>query len=354
MRNRPNLRKPMAFRLDDPGVTLAVSRAEADAQAPRPNPDATAIVPGEVQVVSPALPVPKVRRRGIPLGALFWTATGGLVALGFGLAAIRLIEDLFTRAEWLGWLGSGLGVVSLATLAAIMAREFIGLARLSTVERLQARAATALAADDRNEAEAIVRELVRLLRFQPRLARARADTHAHLGEIIDGADLIRLAERELLAPLDVEARRSVATAAKRVSLVTAVSPRAALDMIFVFVTAVMLVRQLSDLYGSRPGMLGLVRLFRHVIAHLAVTGSMAATDGLVQQILGHGVAAKLSAKLGEGVLNGLLTARLGLAAIEVARPLPFAALKPPVLADLAAGLGRARAPQAEPDPQGPS
>jgi putative membrane protein len=40
------------------------------------------------------------------------------------------------------------------------------------------------------------------------------------------------------------------------------------------------------------------------------------------------------------VLNGLLTARLGLAAIEVARPLPFAALPPPSMADLAGGLLR--------------
>ena len=50
---------------------------------------------------------------------------------------------------------------------------------------------------------------------------------------------------------------------------------------------------------------------------------MAAGDSLIQQVLGHGIAAKLSARLGEGVLNGLLTARLGLAAIEVARPLPL-------------------------------
>ncbi|MBV9426520.1 MAG: DUF697 domain-containing protein, partial [Bradyrhizobiaceae bacterium] len=75
----------------------------------------------------------------------------------------------------------------------------------------------------------------------------------------------------------------------------------------------------------------LIRLFRHVIAHLAMTGGMAAGDSLIQQVLGHGVAAKLSARLGEGVLNGLLTARLGLAAIEVARPLPFAALERPAL-----------------------
>ena len=65
---------------------------------------------------------------------------------------------------------------------------------------------------------------------------------------------------------------------------------------------------------------------------------MAASDSLIQQMLGHGVAAKLSHRLGEGILNGLLTARLGLAAIDVTRPLPFNALPRPVLSDLAKDL----------------
>ena len=69
---------------------------------------------------------------------------------------------------------------------------------------------------------------------------------------------------------------------------------------------------------------------------------MAASDSLIQQMLGHGIAAKLSQRLGEGVLNGLLTARLGLAAIDVTRPLPFTALPRPALADLAKDLLRKR------------
>jgi putative membrane protein len=59
-------------------------------------------------------------------------------------------------------------------------------------------------------------------------------------------------------------------------------------------------------------------------------------------MVGHGLAAKLSQRLGEGMLNGLLTARLGLAAIDVTRPLPFAALPRPALTDLAKDLLRKR------------
>jgi len=84
----------------------------------------------------------------------------------------------------------------------------------------------------------------------------------------------------------------------------------------------------------------LIRPLRHVIGHLAITGGMAVGDSLVQQMLGHGIAAKLSQRLGEGVVNGLLTARLGLAAIDVTRPLPFTALPRPALGDLAKDLLR--------------
>jgi putative membrane protein len=157
-------------------------------------------------------------------------------------------------------------------------------------------------------------------------------------DVIDGADLVRLAENELLGPLDARAQALVLDAAKRVSVVTAVSPRALIDLAYVLYEAARLIRRLAELYGARPGTLGMIRLSRDVLAHLAVTGAVAAGDEFVHQIVGQGLAARLSVKLGEGVVNGMMTARIGVAAMETVRPLPFTALKRPGMGDFLAAL----------------
>jgi putative membrane protein len=271
-------------------------------------------------------------------GTLFWGAVGGLVLLGAGLGVAHLIEDLFARSDSLGFLGLALTFLATLSLLVIAAREAIGLMRLSTIEELHRRAAAVIVSDDHNESRNVLRDLLKIAHANPHLARARAALTHHAGDIIDGADMIRLAERELMSPLDREARMLISAAAQRVSLVTAISPRALFDVAFVFAASLRLIRQLALLYGGRPGTLGMIKLIRHVLAHLAITGGMAASDSVIQQILGHGLTAKLSQRLGEGFLNGLLTARLGLAAIDLTRPLPFTALPRPSLTDLAKDL----------------
>ena len=156
-------------------------------------------------------------------------------------------------------------------------RELFGLLRLAAIEKLHLRAAEVLRSDDRAASRAVVNDLLKLAHQNPQLARARVTLQSHADDIIDGADMIKLAERELMAPLDQEARRLVSLAAQRVSVVTAVSPRAVIDVLFVFVAALRMIRQLARLYGGRPGALGMISLMRQVIGHLAITGGMAAT-----------------------------------------------------------------------------
>jgi putative membrane protein len=250
----------------------------------------------------------------------------------------RLIADLFAIAPWLGWLAFGLAVLAAIAFLAIIAREAGGVLRERRIEHLRQAAFDALAVKDHEGAKRVVADLAALYRGRHQMAGARGRLSGLAAEIIDADDRLAIAERELLVTLDVQAKRAIAGAAKQVSLVTAVSPRAIVDVAFVLFAAVRLLRQISRIYGGRPGFLGFLRLARAAFSHLAVTGGVAVGDSIVQQVLGLGLAARLSAKLGEGVLNGLMTARFGLAALAVCRPLPFVREEPPKLADVAGEL----------------
>jgi putative membrane protein len=268
-------------------------------------------------------------------GGVFLTALSGLFSLALSVWAWNFVEDLFRHSAILG--GIGLAFAGAAALAAsvFIVREIRSILRQNQIARLHLALAQAHAANDQKAARAHVADLGRLYSERPESARARALVMEYAGQIMDGRDLIELAERHLVTPLDEIARREIAAAAKRVSVVTAISPRAILDVIFVAGQAIVLMRRIADIYGGRPGLFGFFKLARSVGSHLAITGAVAVGDTLLQQVLGHGLASRLSAKLGEGVLNGLLTARVGLSAMAVCRPTPFITEKAPGVGDVA-------------------
>lgn len=268
-------------------------------------------------------------------GGMFFSALSGLVTLALSVWVWNFVEDLFRRSALLGTVGLALALAAALGALVFLAREVRSILLQNRVAKLHAAMAQAHAANDANDARIHVTALCALYESRADLARPRALMSDYAKQIMDGKDLINLAERHLVAPLDEQARREIAAAAKRVSVVTAVSPRAVLDVIFVAGQAIVLMRRISEIYGGRPGLLGFFKLARSVGAHLAITGTVAVGDTLLQQVLGHGLAARLSAKLGEGVLNGLLTARVGLSAMAVCRPTPFVTEKQPGVKDVA-------------------
>ncbi len=282
--------------------------------------------------IDPELVTPPPRRMGW-VGRLAWTTGGILVSAGLGLAADRLIRDLFETNEYLGYVGLGVLGAFLVAIVALILREAFALRRLRVLDALKADATRAVADNDRKRAGAVVDHLNGVYAGRADLARARDEVNRHLPNLFDGHEVITLAERSLMAPLDARAKALTAASARRVALVTAVSPRALIDIAFVIYESIRLAGAIAALYGARPGFFGFVRLSGSVLAHLAVTGGLVLTDGVVEQLVGQGLAAKLSARLGEGVVNGLMTVRVGIAAMRVVRPLPFEALHQPMVRD---------------------
>ncbi len=340
MNQRPP--RPRAFRLDDARVAvddapapIAPSAIIQSSHEPIPSETAPAPIDEAERQVEAAQKSGLLSRWRFSLGSFLWAGFAGLLSLAFGLWTTNLIEGLFAKAESLGLIGLAFGVLFLIGLIGVVAREVYAVAHQTRIAEMHVAFAEARAADDRLAARKLVGQLVALYRDRPETARARAETEDAARAIIDGRDLIDVAERALLRPLDEKAQGEIANAAKRVSLVTAISPRAILDVIFVIAQIIRLVRRIAEIYGGRPGLFGLIKLARSIGAHLAITGGMAVGDSLVQQIVGHGIASRISARMGEGVLNGLLTARVGLSALAVCRPAPFAVVKGPGVSDVA-------------------
>jgi putative membrane protein len=323
-------RQPRAYRLDDPNVTAGAVQVTEE--------------PFDAIEAADGIVVPMGDKRRAPWMGILLSALSGLLLLGLGLAVESLVMSLYALAPWLGWVALALAVLAIMAFLAIIGREISGIWREQKIESLREAAIDAVAVKDHRAAKSIVSDLLSLYGARTSAAQGSARLRALTDEILDADDRLAIAERELLAPLDAQAKRAIAGAAKQVSLVTAVSPRAIVDVAFVIFAAVRLLRTLSRIYGGRPGFFGFLRLARAAFNHLAITGGMAVGDSLLQQVLGLGLAARISAKLGEGVLNGLMTARFGLAALSVCRPLPFIREDVPRIGDVAGELvGRAEA-----------
>ena len=240
-----NARKPAAFRLDQPEQIVDPQKARAPQQRrPTAIKDVAVITPAAVDVfdldpetaneLDALTPPPALaQKKRFSFASLLTGALGVLVSLALGLWADNLIRTLFERAPWLGWVALGVSVVAAFALIAIVLREGLALRRLASVQHLRDEAAKAAADNDARAAKAAVGKLVSIAETLPATAKGRALLHDLRDDVIDGRDLIRLTETELLRPLDRQAREMILAASKRVSIVTAVSPRALVDIGYV-------------------------------------------------------------------------------------------------------------------------
>jgi len=252
---------------------------------------------------------------------------GGLLALAAEDLARRALQD----GSGLAWLGlAGLGLLLAGLLLAFL-REWAGLASLDRLRaaRLRAEAAEAAGAVEAEEAEAVLRELRRLYRGRPDLewAWAAFEERRAAGEAVAG--VLPLVERELLRPLDARAQAAAVSAVRRAGMVTAISPFAALDMLVSLFIGLGLLRRIARIYGGRPGWLGGWRLLRLSLAQVLASGALDLADDSLGDAIGAGLASRLSRRAGIGLLNGLLTARLAAAAMDLCRPFPWTQERPP-------------------------
>ena len=315
---------------------------DLDETKPAPGPDTAPPVP------DPEVPQPPegramqtvaamAARRPSALARWFWGLVLTLLGVVLSIAAWDFATSLVARMPILGYAVTGLIAAVLVLLLVIALRELAAFSRLRRLDTLHRQAETALAEDDLTKARSVTASLTRLYASREDTSWGRDRLRAAEADQFDAAALLGVAETELLAPLDTAAMREVEAAARQVATVTAIVPLALADVVTALTANLRMIRRIAEIYGGRSGTLGSWRLARAVMAHLVATGAVAVGDDLLGSIAGGSVLSKLSRRFGEGLVNGALTARVGVAAIEVCRPLPFTRSKRPSVSGLVRG-----------------
>lgn len=308
---------------------------ELDEDAPLADPSAADAVPD-------ALPEGRAMRavggiatvRGSAVWRLAMWVFGGLFSFVLSVAAWDFVTSLFERNVVLGWAAFALTVAAVVMALVLAAREWAAFARLARLDGLRGRAVAAHRAADLAEARAVVAGIARLYGARADTAWGRKRVAERSAEVMDADALLALAEVEVLAPLDAAARLQVEAAARQVATVTALVPLALADVAAALFANIRMIRRVAEIYGGRSGTVGSWLLLRKVFGSLLATGAVALSDDLVSSVAGGGVLSKISRRFGEGVVNGALTARIGIAAMEQCRPLPFVALPRPAVSSL--------------------
>ncbi len=158
--------------------------------------------------------------------------------------------------------------------------------------------------------------------------------YAAIHETQSDREVVSLYAQLVQPVLDAQARREISRSAAESTLMIAVSPLALVDMAFIAWRNLRLINRIATLYGIELGYYSRLRLFRLVLLNIAFAGAANWCARWAVDVDGRrSLAARLSARAAQGIGAGLLTARLGIKAMELCRPLPWIADDKPRLGD---------------------
>jgi putative membrane protein len=293
---------------------------------------------GRLELDPPPAPEPSLpprSRRGLlsPVGV----ALSGVGILALGVAVIDLVE--FAGGAFKH--GAFFGVFAIAAIAAgaggvlyWLIVELRGLVRLRSAERLKQLIPSALAGELKRELD----EAAAILGRDPLLAGPVAGYRAVLAAHHSGGDALELFARFVLGPADRLAQTAIRRASAQAFAINAISPTVVTDTLFFAVRAMRLIREIAEIYGQRPGLVGMVHLLRRLAGGAGLVGAVDVVGGVLVQQLGGAVLERISANAAESAYAAQKMARLGLVAMALCRPLDFGPGEAPSLASLVSGL----------------
>ena len=236
-----------------------------------------------------------------------------------GLQTYAVIDSAFTTGSVTGIFWSAVFIAAFVISLFCIYREFSSVLLFKQVDEHREEVLHACASGSFDDAVKICRALAADSKVLG--GKSWENFSKRLQPHFTPADVFQLYEHQVLRDMDERAKKVIVKRSRENGVIVALSPVAWLDMFLTLARSLRMTREISEIYGLRAGVWGRMQLYRRVARNLILIGMTdLATDAAVD-VIGAGIAGKLSASLGQGVAAGIYSTRLGYMTVKAVRPL---------------------------------
>ncbi|WED20559.1 YcjF family protein [Vibrio sp. JC009] len=259
-----------------------------------------------------------------PSGKKKWLASGFLAAFTglVGWQAVDTVTTALQTSDWLtvGWAAFSASIAGLGIGA--IAKELWKLRKLRNHFSVHEQSEELLSSDSVGKGQAFCENLASeggILKEDPYLDRWKNSINPSHSD----SEILEMYDAMVISQQDKKAKELVAKLSTEAAMLVAVSPLAMADILLVAWRNFKLIDKLGEIYGVELGYWSRIKLFRLVLINMAAAGATEIATDASMDLLSMDLAGKVSARVAQGFGVGILTARLGLKAMALLRPIPW-------------------------------
>lgn len=261
-----------------------------------------------------------------------------IAALGlFGVAmiaqSVQWLIDTFQAHQWIYFaFAIVFFLVSLTGVGAIINewRKLIYLRKHQQYQQTsQQMLLEELPSNDGEQAVKFCENLLTELKQLPTVSQSAERWKGQLNEAYNSKEVLYLFSENVLTPIDKQVKKLISKNAVENALIVAISPLAIVDVLMMAFRNIALVNKISKIYGMELGYFSRLKLFKMVLTNMVFAGATEIATDVGMDFFSQNITAKLSMRAAQGIGVGLLTARLGVKAMEFCRPIAFQANERP-------------------------
>lgn len=248
--------------------------------------------------------------------------TAVVVLLLLTIEGVSLANRVWQEQSWLTALYGALFALVVGGILFIVLKELRKLSLLARTEQKQQATAQIVKGEPCDNIERYCKTLLPA-RLSPELKEATEQWQELLDDSHTDQDVLRLYEQMVLPVCDEKAKAVIQQWSGQAALMVAISPLAALDMLLIAWRNIRMIDEIASCYGLELGFLSRLKLLKLVVYNLIYAGASELALDLGLQSVGADLAGKFSARAAQGLGAGLLSARLGIKAMQLCRPIAF-------------------------------